>query len=1202
MQGRASPSPRRVSRTVIDLRGSLKRSGESYEISNPTRYSEISYRHMPDPARAKTPPWGYPLDEILEEVKRDKKKLTEPIKKLKDKWKLLPAFLAMRGLVRQHIDSFNYFIEKDMKDIMLANAVVKCSVDEKFFLRYNDIYVEWPNVEEVFEHSKVTPQQCRLRDLTYAAPIAVDVEYTRGKQIVKKRGLVIGRLPIMLRSKRCVLTKHSTKEELAALQECPFDPGGYFIVRGVEKVILIQEQLSKNRIIMELDRKAGDICAQVTSSTHKRKSLTKVIHHNGRIYLKQNTLTEDVPVCIALKAMGVISDQEIVQMIGSEFSEVLSGSLEESSLAKIYTRQQALMYIGHRIKPSQFLSQSKKPKDESARDFLASNVVSHVPVIDYEFATKAAYVCLMVRRVCIAVNDPNSLDDKDYYGNKRLELAGGLVALLFEDLFKRLNAELQRVAKRELAKGSKVASQFDIQHHFRTDYITNGLANSISTGNWTVKRFRMERAGVTQVLSRLSFIAALGMMTRINSQFEKTRKVSGPRSLQGSQWGMLCPSDTPEGESCGLVKNLALMAHVTTDQDQHIIARLAYNLGVEDILMLTGEETGRQSVFMVILNGRILGVHSNPEYLSQSFRKLRRAGKINKFVSIYVHEDHRTVYIATDGGRVCRPLIIVENQKPLITQKHLTLLEQGLLNFDDFLRMGIIEYVDVNEENNCYIALRDQYITKITTHLEIHPMTILGVVAGLIPYPHHNQSPRNTYQCAMGKQSIGAIAYNQLNRIDTLLYLLVYPQKPMVKSRTIEMIGFENLPAGHNAMLAVMSFSGYDIEDAIVLNKASVDRGFGRCIVLKKQVTTLQKYPNSTEDRIYGPQRKVDRQGQVVRDEYGMPVAAPDHKGLGRDGIVRRAEIVSPGDLLINKHSPLETSKDVKDPRNNDPRMYRPSSMRYRGPSKAIVDQAIITSNETDHFVIKLLMRSTRRPELGDKFSSRHGQKGVVGILINQEDMPFNDMGICPDIIMNPHGFPSRMTVGKMIELLAGKAGLFEGKFKYGTAFQGDNALEMAKILVKHGFSYSGKDYLTSGITGEPLQAYVYCGPVYYQKLKHMVMDKLHARARGPRVALTRQPTEGRGKDGGLRFGEMERDCLIGHGCSNLLLERLVLSSDAFNADVCKKCGLFGYMQWCQYCQTGENMVVLRLPYACKLLFQELQSMNILAKLKVKSF
>eukprot|EP00823_Brevimastigomonas_motovehiculus_P002333 TRINITY_DN1442_c2_g1_i4.p1 TRINITY_DN1442_c2_g1~~TRINITY_DN1442_c2_g1_i4.p1 ORF type:complete len:943 (-),score=282.46 TRINITY_DN1442_c2_g1_i4:57-2885(-) len=925
----------------------------------------------------------------------------------------------------------------------------------------------------------------------------------------------------------------------------------------------------------------------------------------------------------------------------------------------------------------------------------SSMILSHVPVIKYNFHPKCVFMALMIRRVLLAMKDPAMIDDKDYYGNKRLEMAGQLLALLFEDLFKRFNNEIVRQMDIVLSKPARV-DDFDMIKNIRSDLITNGLIASISTGNWNVKRFRMERAGVTQVLSRLSFIACLGMMTRITSQFEKTRKVSGPRSLQPSQWGMLCPSDTPEGESCGLVKNLSLLTYVTTDDEELPISRIAYNLGVEDIELCCGEELTHKSVNFVFLNGRVLGIHRNPQSFVRHFRKLRRSGYISSFVSVYINEAHRAVYIASDGGRVCRPCIIVEKGVPMVTQKHLREMQQGLRSFDDFLRDGLIEYLDVNEENDTLIALCVNDIVSKTTHLEIDPMTILGVVAGLIPYPHHNQSPRNTYQCAMGKQAMGAIAYNQLNRIDTLLYLLVYPQRPMVKTRTIEMIGYEKLPAGQNATVAVMSYSGYDIEDASVLNRSALDRGYGRCIVLRKQTTSMKRYINQTLDRIVAPEMVpvFDKNAPLQpRRPVPLPLSSASlssssslssfsssshsagslssfslasfasssssssvsmslsasastattastlsslssssssssttapttttsvpmfsppvivdkkvsfrHQCLDLDGIVRVGERIESGQVLVNKQMPCNTLDTVQNPTHLPDDMYRPCPLTYKGPIPAYAEKVLLTSNENDHFLLKVLMRTTRRPEYGDKFSSRHGQKGVTGLIVQQEDMPFNEWGICPDLIMNPHGFPSRMTVGKMIELLAGKAGLFEGKCKYGTAFGGDKILDVSKILVQNGFNFLGKDYLTCGITGNPLEAYIFMGPVYYQKLKHMVLDKMHARSRGPRAMLTRQPTEGRARDGGLRLGEMERDCLIGYGASNLLLERLLLSSDAFPVYVCRECGLIGDENWCQYCKKADQQAVIRMPYACKLLFQELQSMNISPRLKVQHF
>ena len=379
------------------------------------------------------------------------------------------------------------------------------------------------------------------------------------------------------------------------------------------------------------------------------------------------------------------------------------------------------------------------------------------------------------------------------------------------------------------------------------------------------------------------------------------------------------------------------------------------------------------------------------------------------------------------------------------------------MTFEDFLKRGLIEYVDCNEENDSHIAIYEHEIGDTTTHIEIEPFTILGAVAGLIPYPHHNQSPRNTYQCAMGKQAIGAIAYNQFLRIDTLLYLMVYPQQPMVKTRTIELIQYDKLPAGQSAIVAVMSYSGYDIEDALVLNKASVDRGFGRCQVFRKYTATLRKYQNGSVDRIGDIKREINAVGETV------PIKK--HAALEADGLAAVGEKISDGEVFVNMQSPVNTADTPQLLSETRPlEEYKDAPMKYKLVDHAYIDKIMISTAENEQTLIKVLTRQTRRPELGDKFSSRHGQKGVTGIIAQQEDMPFNDLGMTPDVIMNPHGFPSRMTVGKMIELLSGKAGLFNGKLQYGTAFGGSKVDDMANILVDNGFSYSGKDFVTSGM------------------------------------------------------------------------------------------------------------------------------------------
>ncbi|OAD47023.1 DNA-directed RNA polymerase III subunit RPC2 [Eufriesea mexicana] len=1082
---------------------------------------------------------------------KSEEKYNKVVKHIQDKWKLVPAFLKGKGLVKQHIDSFNYFINVEIKKIVKANEKVISDADPLFYVKYLNVHVGSSDVDEGFNVTRpTTPHECRLRDLNYSAPITVDIEYIRGHQPIIKNNLLIGRMPIMLRSSNCILTGKS-HFELAKMNECPHDPGGYFVINGQEKVILIQEQMLRNRIILEEDSK-GCIVASCNSSTHERKTKTNVVGRGGKYYMRHN-IFQDV-------TMGIVSDQEIMQLIGTEeeFMRKFACSLEECHVLNVFAQNQALRFLSNKRKQKRY-SVIKSSITDEMKDILATNILSHVPV-GFNFKMKATYIALMIRKVMKAQSDEKLVDDRDYYGNKRLELAGSLLSLMFEDLFKRFNWELKQIADKNIPKIK--AAQFDIVKHMRQDQITNGLAFAISS-----------RHGVTQVLSRLSYISALGMMTRVNSQFEKTRKVSGPRSLQPSQWGMLCPSDTPEGEGCGLVKNLALMTHITTEIDEEPITRLAFNLGVENVNLLGGEEINNRNVYIVFLNGNILGVIKNYQRLVNILRLLRRKGLINGFVSIYTQHQHRCIQISSDGGRLCRPYIIVQNCKPLLQEEHIKLLERGIRSFEDFLQ----------NENDSSIAFNESHINEKTTHLEIEPFTLLGVCAGLVPYPHHNQSPRNTYQCAMGKQAMGTIGYNQRNRIDTLMYNLVYPQTPMVKSRTIELINFDKLPAGQNAIVAVMSYSGYDIEDALILNKASIDRGFGRCLIYKNAKCTLKRYANQTYDRIMGPLIDSNTKKSVWK-----------HEVIDSDGIAAPGEMV-----MVNKSSPTANIGPVNSGNVQAETEYKDVPLVFKGPVPAYVEKVMISSNAEDAFLIKLLLRQTRRPEIGDKFSSRHGQKGVTGLIVEQQDMPFNDYGICPDMIMNPHGFPSRMTVGKLIELLAGKAGVIKGEFHYGT---GSKVNDVCEELIKHGYNYLGKDFFYSGITGEPLQAYIYSGPVYYQKLKHMVQDKMHARARGPRAVLTRQPTEGRAKEGGLRLGEMERDCLIGYGASMMLIERLMISSDVFDIDVCNKCGLMAYSGWCHSCRSSSCVSTISMPYACKLLFQELQSMNIVPRLTLKNY
>ncbi|ORC89093.1 putative DNA-directed RNA polymerase III subunit [Trypanosoma theileri] len=1105
---------------------------------------------------------------------------------------ILPALISMKGLLNHHIASFDHLINVELRRILLneSNREIKSSIDPDFSIRYTNIRVCPPR--EIIGKGQlpksVSPHECRTRDLTYRGDMIVDVEYTsrdRSKRSCVETDIKIGTIPIMLKSSSCNLYGKS-REELIAMRECPLDPGGYFVIKGVEKVCLVQEQQSKNRVIIEADDN-GNIVAHVQSKTHYSISKCSVMFKKGRIVMVHRSFKEDIPIVIMLKALGMESDQQIAQHIGTTpaFQSVLFACFEQAAALGVKTQDDALQFIGERRKETTWEVDDaqqrhiQKSKADNAAEFLGNVLLCHIREgeiqRDWNFRHKALYVCFMVRRMIEASVDSSLLDERDFYGNKRFETTGTLMGLLFEDLLKQFNRVVKTAMDHQISKKDTI-KPFNVKQlmESKMEVIQNGMRVAISSGRWELKRFNMSRQGITQVLSRLSYIACIGMMTRLASSFEKSRKISGPRSLQPSQWGMVCPCDTPEGESCGLVKNFANLSQVTLDMDDSFVRSAAHNLGVEEADCITPMEF--LSYYTVFLNGILIGIHRYPNRLCRGVRALRRSGRLHPHVSIATNDRQKSVQIGCDGGRIVRLYIIVNNAKPAVTSTHLDHLSSGKCTINDFLAEGLVEFIDVNEANDCLIAVYPKDIEKYTTHLEIEPLSLLGVVAGIIPYPHHNQSARNTFQSAMGKQALGTIAYNQYIRSDTVLMLGAYPQRPLCRTKAMNLTNYEKLGAGINAMVCVMSYSGYDIEDAQVYNRCALDRGYGRCVVLRKHEVDMERLPNGEYDVILPPDSNFGK-----------------CKALNSDGIASKGAIVRQFDILVNKYTPVTSS---------DP---RPNPLVYKYPQPAVVDHVIITppgDSERSMDVeqkIKVVTREVRIPEPGDKFSSRHGQKGVVGLITDGVNMPFNEKGITPDMIMNPHGFPSRMTVGKLLELVSSKVSALTGIFGDGTAFGGNKAEDMGIELLKHGFNYHGKDVFYSGITGEMMQAYVFFGPIYYQRLKHMVTDKMHARATGPRSMLTRQPTEGRSRSGGLRVGEMERDCMVGYGASNLLNERLLLSSDLFTVDTCRSCGFLGYCGYCPYCNTKNTVSHVNVPYAFKLLLQELQGMGISIRLSL---
>lgn len=630
-----------------------------------------------------------------------------------------------------------------------------------------------------------------------------------------------------------------------------------------------------------------------------------------------------------------------------------------------------------------------------------------------------------------------------------------------------------------------------------------------------------------------------------------------------------------------------------------------------------------------------MGTCEQPTGLVDTLRDLRRKDDISIEVSVIHDIREKELRLYTDAGRVQRPVFIVnpEDKTLYVKQKHVDWIVNGsapsLTEHEDMpygwsqlLREGVIELLDAEEEEGAMICMSPQdlensrkynldpelvetrsgdpsarlvslktYSQNSWTHCEIHPAMVLGVCASIIPFPDRNQSPRNTYQSAMGKQAMGVHLTNFVTRMDTLANILMYPQRPLATTRSMTYLKFRELPAGQNAIVAILCHGGYNQEDSVIMNQSSIDRGLFRslyykvyCDLEKKtgmmMLEEFEKPSRETTIRLkHGTQDKIDADGLV----------APGLRVSGEDIIIGKTAPLPPDSEELGLRSKLHTKRDVSTP--------------LKSTESGIVDQVLLSTNAEGNKIVKVRVRSTRVPQVGDKFASRHGQKGTIGITYRQEDMPYTAEGLTPDIIINPHAIPSRMTIGHLVECLLSKVGALSGQEGDATPFTDLTVEAVSHQLRQFGYQSRGLEVMYSGHTGRKLQAQVYLGPTYYQRLKHMVDDKIHSRARGPVQILTRQPVEGRSRDGGLRFGEMERDCMISHGIAGFLKERMYDASDAYQIHVCDVCGLTAIANLkrntfeCRSCKTRTGISKVFIPYAAKLLFQELQSMGLACRL-----
>lgn len=1092
---------------------------------------------------------------------------SRPLPYVETPWAIIGAYFKnqhLKRLVRHQIESYNDFVNNQIqKTIEMFNPVSVASEHDyckksrknklEMEITFDKFNLYRPQIHENNGATKIMfPHDARSRNFTYASTMTIDINIryiirtgenlentqTHYKSIPKVH---IGKLPIMLKSSICVLNQYTHINNNVS-GECKHDAGGYFIINGSEKTVLGQERAAENRVYCFNTSKnnnkwswTAEIKSVPTAKCISPKQINVMISskNNGfgnPIYVQIPRIKQPVPLFVVFRALGIISDKEICQHILLDIEQ--DGQIIDSLQASIIdantsmTQEDAMRIITTNVMftPMNMDKEAGALKKRGfAQDVLNNDLFPHC----HNMTQKIYFLGYMVNRLIKSSLDISKQDDRDSYVNKRVDLTGALLNNLFRNYFNKLVKDMSKQIVKEINTGSwrstddhmSIVNKTNIYKIIKSTTIENGIKRALSTGDFGIKNVNSNKVGVAQVLNRLTYVSSLSHLRRINTPVDKSGKLIAPRKLHNTTWGFLCVAETPEGGSVGVVKNISYMTHITTPSNSESLHQ-----HVEPFIsrMDRGSPKDMYSNIKVFVNGAWLGNTTEPIELYNAFKEKKSKGIINIYTSIVFDIKNKEIRICNDAGRLTRPVLRVKNNKIFITDKIISELNAGNLTWDDLLTdtkidEAVLEYIDPEEQNFSMISMKPadlankadtNYIYKYT-HCEIHPSTIFGILASCIPFPEHNQSPRNTYQCAMGKQAMGMYVTNYQNRMDKTAYVLTYPSRPLVDTRVMGMIKLDQIPSGSAVIVAIMTYSGYNQEDSILVNKGSIDRGLFNATIYHTEKDEDKKINGDEEIRCKPDPSKTK----------GMKFGNYDK--VNNKGLVPENTFIENRDIIIAKVVP------IKENRNDHTKLikYEDHSKIHRTTEESYIDKNFIDRNGDGYCIAKVRIRTSRKPVIGDKLSSRHGQKGTVGNIIPEKDMPFTANGMRPDIIINPHAIPSRMTIGQLKETLLGKVLVQLGLFGDGTSF-GELAVDdIRKELLKVGHECHGNEILYNGMTGEQIESEIFIGPAFYQRLKHMVNDKQHSRSIGPMVNLTRQPAEGRSRDGGLRFGEMERDC-----------------------------------------------------------------------------
>lgn len=1159
-------------------------------------------------------------------------------------WVLIKSLVNLPEMVRHQIESYNDFVGVQMPKTISMFVPVKVRSEQDYDpeskkykleieISFSNPLVYVPQIHENNGAMKIMfPQEARLRNFTYSANTVVDLnikyivrggENLESVQIIHSKlpQISIGKLPIMLRSSICVLNQYRHVDSSVS-GECKMDPGGYFIIHGSEKACLAQERAAENQVSV-FDVSKGNTrwswLAEIKSVpdwkciSPKQINMTIASKNNGfgyGIYVQIPRVKQPIPLFVLFRALGVITDKAICERVvldidnsdNADLLKALEASIVDGS--QVMTNEEAVSIVTTHVMFTPLNMDKEagaKRKREFAEDVLDNDIFPHCRNKEQ----KIYFLGYMANKLIRTSIGWRAADDRDSYLNKRVDLVGMLLNNLFRNYFNKMVKDMQKQIIREINNGSWRSSEdyraiinpTNIYKIVKSATVENGLKRALATGDFAVKHSASgssSKVGVAQVLNRHTWVSGLSQLRRVNTPVDKSGKLIPPRKLHSSSWGFLCPSETPEGHSVGVVKNLSQTTHVTIPGN----GNATYEYVVEHVNPFS-ECTASQlnDGVKVLVNGCWIGMAKDPINCYSDLKSKKYQGVLHVYTSIVFDYRNRELKICNDAGRVTRPVLRVIENNIILTPEIVEKVRRKELAWTDLmletkLEKSVIEYIDPAEQATSLIAMRPGDLQNETrliyryTHCEIHPSTILGVLASCIPFPEHNQSPRITYQCAMGKQAMGVYVTNFDQRLDKTAYVLTSPMRPLVDTRLMGMLQLNQAPSGCMVMVAIMTHTGYNQEDSILFNKGSLDRGLFRATLYHTEKDEDKKVHGDEEIRCCPDPKKTK----------GMKFANYDK--LNSQGVIPENTLVENRDVIIGKVVP------IKEHRNDHTKIlkYQDQSRVHRTHEETYVDKNYIERNGEGYRSCKVKLRVMRKPVIGDKFSSRHGQKGTIGNIINEEDMPFTAEGLRPDIIINPHAIPSRMTIGQLKETVLGKVLLDLGLFGDGTAFGMYNVADIRHELLRCGYECHGEELLHNGATGEQLETSIFFGPAFYQRLKHMVNDKQHSRSNGPMVSLTRQPAEGRARDGGLRFGEMERDCMISHGAARFTKDRIYDCSDKFHVYTCNKCGLIAAyndkenIHLCKVCENRTDFSRVNIPYAAKLLFQELMAMNIAAR------